>query len=376
MGLFAAAGAAAISYQEWQRLSAVDEAEALVSIIGSANRFVEVMALERGVYNQVIVSRADWKEKQRLVSERIAETDGVFDATLTGLAALPASQAAPLRTPVAEARRIVTAARAQADEVWQAGVTEHSPNAARALVSEFVKAAGVLDGTMIRLERALAEKDPRLGLLIGVSRLSNEMREAAGQRSTLLSRYAGTMQKHDAAVAGTVSELTGEIKITWERLQRVVRQVGHSPKVEAAVEHTRSTFMTDGERTYAAMAQAAREGSALPMDFLAWRKWTVAMLTNTLAARDAPIAQALDDIADLRRAANGRLTITLAGAAGAVFIVIGTGVFFERRVIRPIARLTKAIDRDADDDGVEGGREKTSDLADQTGNEKREARDM
>jgi hypothetical protein len=66
-GLLVAAASGTLAYHEWDRLSAVREAESLVEVIGAANQFVETMALERGVYNQVVVSTTGHPEtKQRL----------------------------------------------------------------------------------------------------------------------------------------------------------------------------------------------------------------------------------------------------------------------------------------------------------------------
>ena len=215
MGLLALAGAATISYQEWRRLADINEAEVLISVLGSANRFIEAMALERGVYNQVLVSsEAGLDDKRRLVVERVAFTDAVFEDTFSGLSKLPPVRARLIGEPVEQARGVLATARARADQVWQRPGAEKAPEAARALLAEFIQAGSILDRSIIQLERAISERDPRLGLMIGVSRLSNEMREAAGQRSTLLSRYAGTGQTHEVRTAQRVSELTGEINIT------------------------------------------------------------------------------------------------------------------------------------------------------------------
>ena len=127
IGLIALSGSAVVAFKEWSRLEAVEEAGALVGAIGSANRFVEAMALERGVYNQVVVSRdAGRAEKQRLITERVALTDSIFDQTFTSLAKLPLSERHALSDPVLEARQIVTAARAQADQVWMGTGLESS----------------------------------------------------------------------------------------------------------------------------------------------------------------------------------------------------------------------------------------------------------
>src|ERR1700754_620889 len=75
-----------LAWREWDHLAAIENTEKLIRVIGAANRFVEAMALERGVYNQVIVSVDDSPEvKRRLVRERNAFTDKVFDDTFAAL---------------------------------------------------------------------------------------------------------------------------------------------------------------------------------------------------------------------------------------------------------------------------------------------------
>jgi diguanylate cyclase (GGDEF)-like protein/PAS domain S-box-containing protein len=106
--------------------------------------------------------------------------------------------------------------------------------------------------------------------------------------------------------------------------------------------------MTEGERLYQHMAAAARDGGPPPMEFLQWRAWTVPMLTNILAPRDAPVEQALEDIRSLRSSAQLRLGLMLVGGAIAILLFLGAGVEIERRVIKPLARLTKALDRAAE----------------------------
>jgi diguanylate cyclase (GGDEF)-like protein/PAS domain S-box-containing protein len=347
-GLLVAVASGTLAYHEWDRLAAVREAESLVEVIGAANQFVETMALERGVYNQVIVSPTGHPEtKQRLVTERVNATDAVFQQAFATLDSFPAAKAGRFKEPIDEARLLVGKARARGDEAWRSETLDRT-EAARAVLADFVSAGQVLDTAMIRLERAVADINPRLGLMLSASRLSNEMREAAGQRSTILSRYAGTGQKLDPASATQVAELTGSIQGTWERLNRIVRQVENSPKLAAAVDHTRATFMTEGERVYRQMAAAARDGAPSPMEFLQWRAWTVPMLTTILAPRDAPVEQAMDDIHVLRSSAQFQLGLVVSGGAVALLLFLGAGIDIERRVIKPLARLTKALERAAE----------------------------
>ena len=327
-------------------MRAAREAEQIIHVLDSTNRFVEVMALERGMYNQAAVSQdLPLERRQALLKERVAATDAIFERTQVGLSAMNSTLARPSTESLRAAHDIVRRARAQMDDFLAGRASQRPDRAAENLVGRFVDAARVLDGAVVPLERALSRRDPRLGQLLQVSRLSNELREAAGQRSTILSRFVATEQRQDEATVTHLAELTGAIKSTWERLQTVVRQAGSSPKAEAAIAHIRSSFMDIGELTYAGMMQAAREGAPPNTQFLPWRSWTVGMLNNIVVGRDAPVEQALDDVKLLEQAAELQFFAALAIALAAAAIAFGAAFFVQRRIVLPIAGITSALER-------------------------------
>jgi diguanylate cyclase (GGDEF)-like protein len=353
MGLLVLGGISVISSQQWSSLSNVKEARALVRVLAPALRFVEAMALERGDYNQVLVSKEAGSESaRRMVAEGNATTDRVFQETTARLWELPAALRDEYSKPVLLAWQIVDQARRQVDKVWQDQSTT-SPEAGLELVKSFIKARGLIDSLIASVHARLNERNPRLGLMFEISRLSNDMREAAGLRSTFLTRYAATMKPLDPETSAKVSELTGQIAITWSRLERIANQLDRSPKIQAAVAKTRGTFIENGERMYARMAEAARAGASPPMQLLSWRAWTVDMLGNVLGARDAPVEQALDLLDETQRSATERLWFVLAALGLAAVGVLAAGLCVERRIVKPLTRLTQEIERVTDCDPVD-----------------------
>jgi len=83
-------GMAALYNQQRSRLARLDEAESLVKVIGHVSRFVEALALERGAYNQILISAETRPEQiEALVGPRVTMTDGIFVDTEEALSALP-----------------------------------------------------------------------------------------------------------------------------------------------------------------------------------------------------------------------------------------------------------------------------------------------
>jgi diguanylate cyclase (GGDEF)-like protein len=346
IGLVTLAGIATIFQHQRSYLKRLDEARSLVQMIGDASRFVETMALERGVYNQVLVSTSlSADENRALIDPRVRMTDGVFRNTEADLLRLP-EESQPIVTLIQKAKLEVAQARSNFENARVKSPSLDRVLASEDVVSRFLKAAGFIDEAILKAERAVTEREPRIGLIIKNPRLANEMREAAGQRSTILSRYVGTGVRLDEETRDKVIELTDAVHVAWDHLQRLSRQPGNTPKLEKAIEHINAKFMLEGEPIYAEMARAAGQGVRPIMDLREWRAWTVNMLTTILEARDAPIAEAIDDISELEIAGHRYVNATVASLICALVFLITLGSMLERSVLRPINDLTAKLDLD------------------------------
>ena len=343
LGLLAFAAALTVWNESWTRLNEVRETETMLHMLQPAVRFVERFALERGVYNQVLVSRETGLEaKRKIVQAEVARTEALFDETLSRLSGSSSPVALRLSNAVMDARAIIHSARAEADPVWQDG-TRTSPEAAALLVVRFSKAGSVIDDGVAQAVRRVSAHDAGIGLMLEISRLSNDIRELAGQRGTLLSRYLASLQPFTVSDNVRVSELSGGLSVTWLRLQRISSLVG-SPNIEQAVDSVRREFFGKAEPVYLKMADSARDGTYPPFDFLAYRQWTVAALGYTLAARDVPIEQALGLVVAQRGEAIQSFILSLLGLGAVLGFVIISGWAIESRVVRPVSRMTQSLD--------------------------------
>jgi diguanylate cyclase (GGDEF)-like protein len=347
IGVVMLSGMTVLYDQQRSRLAQLDEARALVQVVGHVSRFVEAMALERGAYNQLLVSpEVHPGEAEALIAPRVIMTDDVFRDTETALSALPLKLSELIGAYIRRAKSVVHVGRAELESGLAQSSSSERVTTTTAVLSRFLAAGGFIDEALLKAEREVTDREPRVGLIIKNPRVANEMREAAGQRSTILSRFVGTGIRFDDTARDKVSELTGAVHISWDRLRRLSRQPGNAPKLDDAIAHIESTFMREGEPIYAQMAEAARQGSSPPMDLLTWRTWTVKMLTNILTARDAPIAQALDDLKNLRTVAERNIRLTISGTSCLLLILAAVGFTLERRVLKPIELLTEKLDLD------------------------------
>jgi hypothetical protein len=97
VGLVTAGSSSFIAWQEWQRWSQADEARQLVGVLGEIARFNERLALERGSYNQLLLSDSAEQAPIRASAEANRKATEAVAGRITGaVAALPADKRAVL----------------------------------------------------------------------------------------------------------------------------------------------------------------------------------------------------------------------------------------------------------------------------------------
>jgi hypothetical protein len=193
IGAVTLSGFAVLYDQQRSRLDRLDEARILVHAIGHVSRFVETMALERGVYNQLLVSSEIHPgEIETLVRPRVTMTDDVFRDAESTLSTLPLKLREPISASIQKAKTEVHIGRTELETGLSQRSLPERVSKTSAVLSRFVAAGGFIDEALLKAERDVTDREPRVGLIIKNPRLANAMREAAGQRSTVLSRFAGT----------------------------------------------------------------------------------------------------------------------------------------------------------------------------------------
>jgi hypothetical protein len=156
-------------------------------------------------------------------------TDDVFRDTETSLSTLPLKLSQPIGAFIQRAKSEVHIGRTELESGLDRPYSPERLATTTAVFSRFVAAGGLIDEALLGAERAVTEREPRVGLIIKNPRVANEMREAAGQRSTILSRFAGTGIRLDDDARDKVSELTGAVHLAWGRLRRLSSQPGNAP---------------------------------------------------------------------------------------------------------------------------------------------------
>jgi len=344
IGACSAVGSGMTAYDAWRRMSAADEAAVSVRALGAATRIGEMLALERGIINQMVITDGTPSaDLMRTVQEKKRATDAVIQETKTQAAGLSEPFGARAMQHVGTVERLLDEARREVEGAV-GRPKDARAEAARKYVKVISDVAALADSAIAEIENDLAATAPEIGQVAVTARLSLDLRDFGGRRSALLSQYVGGTALTPAALR-QVTELDGRIGLTWERAQRAVAETGNAPALVAAIGRVKGTFMAEGAATYAKVAELAQTGGTPPMAIGPWREWTTAMLQNTLSIRDAAIEVGAERTAQAHAQALTAFVFALALGIGTMVLIGLLAVLFDRRVVTPMARLTDAVGR-------------------------------
>ncbi len=354
LGLVALASSAYVCLGAWTRLHDVAEGRELVGVLSPTVKFVDQLARERGAYSAALVFRpGSHPGAFAAIEARQKETDALFAITLAAARSLPSDLAANIVSPIEQARNDIEDARLEVAP-FLAPDAKSTPEEISRLIARFRSVGAEVDRALAVTERRLSALDPALGLNLEVSRLSNDIREDASQRSMLLALYIAGRAPLTADQRKLLLREDGEIDNSWRRLQRIAGDVGGF-KVAASVRQMKAQFFDAAGPIYDATVEAALTGASPPMGPEEWGQWTVARLAETLAPRDAAIAEVAETLDEMETASIRNVSFGLTSITGLLFAFLIVGFYLQRRVLRPISILARAIDPNMvqdDDAGV------------------------
>ena len=250
---------------------------------------------------------------------------------------------------LARARATMTTAR---DMVF-ASLTHPAAERPVATMQAFVAAVSSAQAAANRaadgVERKVGRLHAALGRLAGIARLSQNLREAEGMRSSQLS-MALTGGDEMPRRFEEIDELSGRIDAIWERMDLAIGQLEGVPAVAAARDKTERTLLAEGESLYRATNRALRNGTPPPFSVADFRAWTMPMLANGLLVRNAALATLHAQAASLEAAAAVRRNIAIVAAMAALTTTLGAMAVVMRRVAEPLTALTSAMVRLAEGD--------------------------
>ncbi|MDF9794578.1 UNVERIFIED_ORG: methyl-accepting chemotaxis protein [Methylobacterium sp. SuP10 SLI 274] len=344
VGLVTAGSSSFIAWQEWQRWSQADEARQLVGVLGEIARFNERLALERGSYNQLLLSDSAEQAPIRASAEANRKATEAVAGRITGaVAALPADKRAVLDQALQPTIRQLEGARAAADSEIAKPLKDRDEQAAKSFQKAIIAVVAQNSKTLGMIEIDITRENPEVARSVPVVSLAMELRDIGGSRSIWFSQYAGAKQRFSPALTVQIHEMNGRIEQAWQRLQRSVMQVETQGPLVDALTMVERNFIADPGQVVAGMFAAGRDGTEPPMTLTEWRPHTTKMLQSILSVRDAALQSALATADETIASALQRLAVAGATLLLVILFTFGIVVFFTRRVVQPLASLARTI---------------------------------
>jgi methyl-accepting chemotaxis protein len=329
---------------EWRQASSAAQAQQLTLAIRAGLSATEHLALERGYYLADVLAEAAIDAGERAKIDKLkTDTDSAFAEMIDRL---NGSGIAEATAKVAELRQIVARLvdlRAEGDRAMALALAARDRNTVDTLFQRLLKLPGETDRILDPVENALSRLDSGSARFIAVARLGWEMRDLSSRRSALYNTALGTQKPLGGAGIEKMAEAIGRIDQTWIRIQAAVARAGDRPRLVAALDVVRKGYIEAGGELYKSIDAHARTDGAYGIDPREFRLKNSQAMQQTLAVRDAAIAEAID-VADGHRAAD-LMTLWLAVGMLALVIAVTAGVatLLGRRIVGPITVLTEVI---------------------------------
>jgi methyl-accepting chemotaxis protein len=337
--------------QQWRDYRDAGEAGRLISAMTTLLRTTEQLAVSRGPDSATLL--ADDPASPAALAG-IAKARGALAAEIASARAAFLTTTYPERDgAVASLDRLrsdLAAIYARLDAAYRLPRAQRDQALAREFVPRMLELGALVTGIANGLERSASAAHGGVGSLIEIARLSWDMRDAAGRRASFFTRAAGGSKMLTVADIQGASELTGEIRHAWARLQATASQLGDRSPLASAVKDAEVRFFGDTDKFIADMTAKGLVGTDYGVTFQDVLKRLVGPAQSALAVRDAAMQEALALAETAKTEALTRLSMAALLLVVVVILVIGVTVLFDRRVVQSLVGMTAAITRLAEGD--------------------------
>ncbi len=345
IGAVVGTGGSIIAHRQFAILRDATETTKLVEALSAAGQFLEQISIERGLHSQLLISdsAATEESRQPLMAQQ-SKTDQVLSDIRRGIDLLAGELHANTSSELQDARQRVTTSRKNSETEYFKSKSSRSASVAPDTVRAFSEANNSIHKLMAAIENRLGRIDPEMSRIIHISRLSNDLRDATGRRSTFVSQYIGSGTRFTDTSRQNVDILSGRIESLWDSIDNAVAQLSDFPVLKAAVENSRQKAWVIGELRYRQLISAANRGEEPDIKTAAWWEWTQATLRSTLIPRDASSEEALRVAVRKQNSARTALILVILGIFTLLGIISTLAIIFGRKFVSAILKIAISID--------------------------------
>jgi methyl-accepting chemotaxis protein len=340
--------ASVLGFQQFEQFQNARTAKYVAQTIGEASYFMEKISIERGLHSQVLLSAGIPSESSlaKLTEGKIA-TDNVLVGIKTSFNNLSPHQKTVLIPIFDKMETVLKKTRAFSDREAAKTRDQRPFNVGVIIIKDMTQAMVGSRELVQELETRLFELQPEVARIASLSRISNDLRDVMGRRSTLISQYVASGVQFSIETSKQFDFFTGEINNYSSNISYVINQIPDvdSVTLKAALAQTELLVWSSGEKTYRDMGASATIGKPPNIGVDEWWKWTQETLKSTLLVREASNALSIQKSSELQQKAQAKFIFVMIFVAIMIFGVILLAIQFSRRVVNPILQLSDVINQ-------------------------------
>ena len=340
IGAVAVAGGVVFAVTQWRQWHNAQDARAIMKVFADLARLNENLSLERGDYNQALLSdaAATSKPSNQRVNDSLSALQAVREE-------LPGATALLFAAPFEKIVQGIQASRQLAEaQIMKPGAARE-----RAVQGRYIADATALLGEISRLSDALeleiANSNQTIGKLAGLARYSLMLRDIGGRRTTIITTHLGNPKPFTQAQIEQFYTFEGQIRAIWSMLEHAANELDDLPGIRAGTEKAKTQFIDLLGKRLQETFQTLLQNKDAGFTIEAWRGFVRPPLADSLAPRNAAFAAADDLSASAIAEARTGFLAALGLCLFILALVIGSAIVLTRRVVQPIRTTASGIEQ-------------------------------
>jgi len=346
IGVVAICGSLLVVQREWSRWSDAVDARRLMAVFADLSRLGERLSPERGDYSQAL-SVVGGVSAQAVEQMRLdqAQSDQSLAGIRAGIAELSASDAAEFGKRYDALAGRHARWRDYAAKQLAMPVDARDKDAVKKVIEEGYGILGDVTSMALALELSINGHDGAIADFAKIARLAWGLRDFSGRQSTMVSTYTASRKQLPPESMEQFRYLDGEFDTYWTLLGQAILEAGTPPRLAAAQARTEAEFIRDARPTMIRMINLGLRGEDPGQTVDQWRTYIRKALTATQAPRDAAFEEAAAVSEATIASARNRVLMAGGGVGATLLLIVGSALYFTRRVVTPIGRMTRTIEQ-------------------------------
>ena len=323
----------------WRGYSAARDAGRLVDLFGASTRISEAAAPERGATSVALdgdaAARATMLEVRGTLDAALDSTDKLADT-------LDLAEAREAREGVAKIRATVKELRSGADRVIGG-----DPQAITAFRKDFITSMyGVIQvagAITSKLERRLVAVDAQVAVPAALAGMTWQLRDHGGRLATMHLSVIQTAKPFTPEQIHQIDLADGRVQQLWENLTAAANSPDSPAGLRDGLAKVEAAYLVPFQPLRARVTKAGMADGVYDLTPAEWRRQSAPMLQAIMLMRDSAITEARRVADDKRDKAFGNLMLLVALLVAAAAIMVFVVGSIHRRVIDPLAGLTRVI---------------------------------